>query len=833
MVRGVVPSLAAFASLLALTLAAPAPPLQHAFLSTPSSSSASPIPRLEEASISQLLEGLASGVITSEGLTQRYLDRINIFDDIRATLSINPFAIRSAREADSKRRELGGAPLPAQLALLGIPFLVKDNIAIPDEAGPTTAGSYALVNTTVIGPSTVVQRLLDAGAVLLGTTNLDEFAQAKGDHPWGWSARGGQMHSIYGTSEDATLDEGYGDVCGSSGGSALSIALGLAAFSLGTQTGVSIVCPAGRSGIVGLKPGRGGMSPMGGVIPISKHLDVVGPLTRTVADAEIVWRIIKHPAGWSDPELPLASRGRAPRLPSQGIRIGVPKNVFWDRLDDMPPITESFSSFLAILSLDSRFSVVYKEVANISAMTSDSTFANVSTVTSHELKMGLNHYFNNWTITATSYIHTLSDIINFNLAHRSLELPAGPFAVLGHPPRDDESYSDQSFLLKSNSLEEAGWKNGTYRAAKDTLERVGWTEGLEEYFLGEDGVDIMLVPTEGISGGLASLSAVPQITLPLGFYPSNYTIEANATWPLYPYPNMPFGISLMAARGHEEHEFLLHVARQALIYFLGQSPPAPDVKTETFSTAGFEMRWYTLPSAAVPGPAIVYAHGGGRISGGLKEYEPLVKSYVQRTGVPFLLVDISLAPEHPGAKPSEDCFAALQWLISNATRLQVDTARISLMGDSGGGGIAAGTVILARDAGIALATQILIYPMLDDRTTIPLEALVPFATWDYAKNYTGWHASLGDSIGGPDVSPIVAPARLKDFVGLPQTYIECGELDIFCVESVEYAKQLMLAGVGCELHIHPKAMHGYDMIAQKSAVTKRAVADRLRFISAL
>lgn len=95
---------------------------------------------------------------------------------------------------------------------------------------------------------------------------VDEFAQAKGDHPWGFSALGGQMHSIYGSgSSDIAVREGYSDVCGSSGGSALSVALGLASFSLGTQTGVSIVCPAGRAGVVGFKPGRGGMMPMEGV----------------------------------------------------------------------------------------------------------------------------------------------------------------------------------------------------------------------------------------------------------------------------------------------------------------------------------------------------------------------------------------------------------------------------------------------------------------------------------------------------------------------------------------------------------------------------------------
>ncbi|KAK4701105.1 hypothetical protein P7C70_g5129, partial [Phenoliferia sp. Uapishka_3] len=549
-------TLFAFLALLSSLVSAIPAPVQQLVLTSAQPSS---LPPLEDASIATLLSGLSTGAFSSHELTLAYLNRIDLFSDIRATITINPLALNAAVESDRERKGLGEDPVPAHRALLGIPFLVKDNIAIPAEAGPTTAGTFSLLNSTVVGPSTVVQRLLDAGAILLGTTNLDELAQAKGDHPWGWSARGGQMRSIYGTSADEALNEGYGDVCGSSGGSALSIALGLAAFTLGTQTGVSIVCPAGRAGVVGLKPGRGGMMPMRGVIPISKHLDVVGPIVRTVADAEMIWRIIKHPAGWQDGEDDSIEDCRhLQRHSPSRIRIGVPKKVFWD-LDDMPFITCTLSTFISRLSLDPRFQVISKEVINITAMTSDANFDNISTVTSHELKIGINHYLKNWTDHLSSNIHSLSGMISFNFDNPSLELPKGPFPAFGHEPDDAESYADQSFLLKADALEVVGWGNKTYRDSKETLERVGWKEGLKEYFLGEDGVDVMLVPTEGISGGLASLAAVPQITrsppfsyqarrltdltcnsktVPLGYYPSNYTIEADATWPLYPYPNM-------------------------------------------------------------------------------------------------------------------------------------------------------------------------------------------------------------------------------------------------------------------------------------------------------
>ena len=197
---------------------------------------------------------------------------------------------------------------------------------------------------------------------------------------------------------------------------------------------------------------------------------------RTVADAEAVWRVIKHPAGWSDDdELEVKVQPRRERHPSQPIRIGVPKRVWWDDLDDMPDVISAFSAFVDRLSLDPRFHVFTKDVVNITAMTSDALRSNVSTVTAHELKVGINHYLQTWT-EPSSPIQSLSEIINFNLDHRALELPAGPFAAFGHEPRDDESYADQSFLLKADALEEAGWKNATYRAAKETLERVGWTE---------------------------------------------------------------------------------------------------------------------------------------------------------------------------------------------------------------------------------------------------------------------------------------------------------------------------------------------------------------------
>src|ERR1700739_1986324 len=150
-------------------------------------------------------------------------------------------------------------------------------------------------------------------------------------------------------------------------------------------------------------------------------------------------------------------------------------------------------------------------------------------------------------------------------------------------------------------------------------------------------------------------------------------------------------------------------------------PSAPEVDAVAFEAAADDgtavpLRWSTTGRHR-PGSAIVYVHGGGRICGSVDVYEPLVRHYVQLTGVPFLAVDYRLAPEFRDAIATGDAFAATQWVFENADRLGVDMTRIAVMGDSGGGGVGAGAAILARDNGIRLARQILIYPMLDDRNT--------------------------------------------------------------------------------------------------------------------
>jgi acetyl esterase/lipase len=264
---------------------------------------------------------------------------------------------------------------------------------------------------------------------------------------------------------------------------------------------------------------------------------------------------------------------------------------------------------------------------------------------------------------------------------------------------------------------------------------------------------------------------------------------------------------------------------------------SPDVQLTSFSTmtkdgTPIELRWYTKKNAT-PGSAVVYVHGGGMILGNLDMYDAVVSAYVTATGVPFLSVNYRLAPEVHDTTLAEDTFAGVTWLIAHASKLGVDTNRIAIMGDSGGGGVAAGAAIVARERQLALARQILIYPMLDDRNIVPNVLLTPLATWTYDQNYTAWNAVLDGKQGGDTVSPIAAPARLTDFGGLAPAYIEVGDLDIFRDEDIAYAQQLAKAGVPVELHVHPGAPHGFERFAPNSKLAKRAMNDRMRVIQSI
>lgn len=228
------------------------------------------------------------------------------------------------------------------------------------------------------------------------------------------------------------------------------------------------------------------------------------------------------------------------------------------------------------------------------------------------------------------------------------------------------------------------------------------------------------------------------------------------------------------------------------------------------------------------GPGIYHTHGGGMIVGdrfvGLGQILPWI---VQHDAV-AVTVEYRLAPEFPDPYPVEDCYAGLVWVAEHADELGIDPAHLIIAGASAGGGLAAGTALLARDRqGPALAGQVLIYPMLDDRdATVSTAQIDGIGVWDRTSNLTGWTALLGERRGTDDVSIYAAPARATDLSGLPPAFIDCGSAEVFRDEDVAYATALWHAGVQAELHVWPGGFHGFDMMAPHTALAQAMTAAR-------
>jgi acetyl esterase/lipase len=288
------------------------------------------------------------------------------------------------------------------------------------------------------------------------------------------------------------------------------------------------------------------------------------------------------------------------------------------------------------------------------------------------------------------------------------------------------------------------------------------------------------------------------------------------------------------ARRLSGHRMMDHIA--------ATTAPIAGVNTKPLTVPGsggaeLPATWYRSSAAEQPGSAVLYLHGGGMIfslaeMGGM--YDLAARRYVAASAVPMLVVDYRVAPEHPHPTPVEDCYAALEWLSGQADVLGFDPNRLAVMGDSAGGGLAAAVCLMARDRGRpAVAAQLLIYPMLDDRTAAPDEAIESFLTWTYDDNLTGWGALLGQSAGRDGVSPYAAPARAADLAGLPPTYIDVGDLDLFRDEDLDYARRLSDAGVPTEFHLHPGCPHAFEALAYGTDVASRTLDDRIRRLRAL
>ncbi|KAE8380097.1 Alpha/Beta hydrolase protein [Aspergillus bertholletiae] len=213
--------------------------------------------------------------------------------------------------------------------------------------------------------------------------------------------------------------------------------------------------------------------------------------------------------------------------------------------------------------------------------------------------------------------------------------------------------------------------------------------------------------------------------------------------------------------------------------------------------------------------------------------ESMLVAYAAGSGVQVLSIDYRLAPEHPYPTPFEDSWTGLQWIHSHAEELFIDPHRIAVMGESAGAGLAAGLALMARDRDLSppLAKQILVYPMLDDRTVDSHAG--DLAIWTHEDNVTGWTAYLGKDVGTDRVSQYAAPARAESVEGLPPMYMDCGQLDIFVQENTEYVLRFVKAGIPVEYHLYPGLPHGFEGVAPTGNCTKRAMENRCRAIREL
>lgn len=227
-------------------------------------------------------------------------------------------------------------------------------------------------------------------------------------------------------------------------------------------------------------------------------------------------------------------------------------------------------------------------------------------------------------------------------------------------------------------------------------------------------------------------------------------------------------------------------------------------------------------SASGPTPVLYNIHGGGMIIGSYRSLTDDFLDWVEEFGFTLVSVDYRLAPEtkHPG--PVEDCYRGLVWVSENASELSIDPERIVIVGASAGGGLAAGTALLARDrGGPRVAAQILLCPMLDDRA-ITASSIQEDGrgVWDRQSNINGWNALLGNARATDDVDHYAAPARARDLSGLPPAYIDVGSAESFRDEAVAYASSIWRAGGYAELHVFAGGFHGYDGIVPYAAVSQ-------------
>lgn len=283
-----------------------------------------------------------------------------------------------------------------------------------------------------------------------------------------------------------------------------------------------------------------------------------------------------------------------------------------------------------------------------------------------------------------------------------------------------------------------------------------------------------------------------------------------------------------------------------MIPLLRQNPFSPPIEEQL---AGRDLEWYDVeipghggdqivvtvvrkPGHTDAGPGIYLTHGGGMIMGDRSVGIAQAADWIEQHDAVAVTVEYRLAPEFPDPYPVEDCYAGLVWTAEHAEQLGIDPDRIIIAGGSAGGGLAAGVALLARDRqGPALAGQLLMCPMLDDRdATVSTEQMDGVGIWDRAANIVGWTALLGDRKGTDDVSIYAAPARATDLSGLPPTYIDCGSAEVFRDEDVAYATAIWATGGQAELHVWAGGFHGFEVVPH-AVVSRAAVAARETWVA--
>jgi amidase len=450
---------------------------------------------VEEKSIAQLQADMTSGAVTSEQLVQAYLDRIERIDrsgpNLNSVLALNPDALEQARALDAER-----AAGRVRGPLHGIPILLKDNIESADPM-PTTAGSLALVDNVTNRDAPLVARLREAGAVILGKTNLSEWANIRSSHSTsGWIAVGGLTRNPYALDRNA---------CGSSSGSGAAAAASLAAITIGTETDGSITCPSAINGLVGIKPTVGLVSRTH-VVPISHSQDTAGPMGRSVADVAAVLGVIagSDPADAATAEADTRRADYVAALDAnalQGRRIGVVRFMAGFH----PPVDALFEQAIAEMrEAGAEIVEITERPASMNGLGGDEL-----TILLAELRSDLNAYLA--TTPQAVRTRTLADVIAFN----------------GQTPAETALFGQDLFerAEATQGVEDPAYRTAHARAATaaraaiDGMMREHRVDALAAPSLGAAWTTDVVNGDHYIGGGASQLPAVsgyPHITVPMG-----------------------------------------------------------------------------------------------------------------------------------------------------------------------------------------------------------------------------------------------------------------------------------------------------------------------------